>query len=74
MKAMFEGKINLICIKDVVNIPKLYANLLSVTKLVSNCLNVQFNLNECIVKSCNAETIAIALREQNLYKINFVKV
>ena len=31
-------------------------------------------MNECIVKSCNGEGIAIAPRKRNLYKINFVKV
>ena len=51
VKAILEGKINQICIRDVLHVSKLQANLLSMSKFVSNCLKVQFNLNECIVKS-----------------------
>ena len=44
------------------------------SKLVLNNLKVQFNLNKCIIKSCNSEAIAITSRKRNLYRINFVKV
>ena len=74
VEAILEGKINQIHIKDMLHVSKLHANLLSVSKLVSNDLKIQFNLNECIVKSCNGEAIAIAPRKRNLYEINFVKV
>jgi len=43
-------------------------------KLVSNSLNVQFNLSKCFLKACVSETIAIASREGNLYKMYFTKV
>jgi hypothetical protein len=49
-------------------------NLFSVSELVSNGLKVQFNLNKCVIKFCNGEVIAIALRKQNLYEINFVEM
>ena len=78
VEAILEGKINQICIKNVFHVPKLHINLLSMSKHVSNGSKIQFNLNKCIVKSCNGEAIAIAIAiascERNLYVINFVKV
>ena len=71
VEAIVTGKINRIHIKYTLHVPKLYVNVLSVTKLVSNKLKVQFNLNECIVKIYNSKVIA---RQGNLYEINFVKV
>ena len=64
---------NQIHIKDMFD-RKLHANLLLVSKFVSSGLKFQVNLNECIVKFCDGEAIAIALRECNLYEINFVKM
>lgn len=66
--------INQIRIEGVLHVPKLCANLLYVSKLVSNGLKDQFNLNECIVKSYNGDSIMIVSCKRNLYKINFVKV
>lgn len=43
-------------------------------KLVVNGLNIQFILNECIVKFCNDKAIMIASCEKNLYEVNFMKV
>lgn len=40
MKAMLEGKINQICINDVLHVPKLHTNLLPMSKIVSNGLKV----------------------------------
>ena len=54
-EAILEDKINQIYIKDVLHILKLQINLLLVNKLVSDGLKVQYNLNKCIVKSCNDE-------------------
>lgn len=54
--------------------PKLLANLFLVSKLVSNRLNIQVNINECIVKSCDGEAIVIASCKDNLYKIDFIMV
>ena len=74
VESILKDKINQICIKDVLHVSKLHVNLLLVNKLVLSDLNIQFNLNECIVKSCNDEAIAIAPRKHNLYEINFVKI
>jgi hypothetical protein len=45
-----------------------------VSKLVSNSLQIQFNLNERIVKFFDGEAFAIAPRKKTLYEINFIKV
>jgi hypothetical protein len=74
LEAILKDKINQFCIKHVLHAPKLHANLLSISKLVSNGLKVQFNLNKCIVKFCDGEVIANAPRKQNMYEINFVEV
>lgn len=46
VEAIVRGKINRICNKDAFHVHKLQAQLLLVSKLVSNDLKVQFNLNE----------------------------
>jgi len=74
VEVITRGKMNRIRIKDALHVPKLHANLLSVSKLVSSGLKVQFNLNECIVKGSDGEAIAVAPREGNLYQMNFAKV
>lgn len=66
MKTIVRGKINQICVKDTLCVPKLRANLLSISKVVSNDLIVQFNLNKCFAKTCNGKDI--------LYKMNFTKM
>jgi hypothetical protein len=71
---IIKNSINQTHIKYILHVSKLHANMLSMSKLVSNDLNVLFKLNECIVKSCHSEAIAIAPREGKLYEINFVKV
>ena len=53
---------------------KLQANLLSVSKLLSNGLKMHFNLNECIVRGPNGEVNVIKLHNGNLYEINFNNV
>lgn len=74
VETIIRDKIDLICIKDVLHIPKLYANLPSVSKLVSNSLKVQFNLKKYFVKVWNGEVIAIASLKGNLYIMDLTKV
>ncbi len=71
---MLKGPIRRIRIKDVLHVPKLHANLLSVSKILSNGCKVQFNMNECIVRAFDGEVIAIALREGNFYQMTFTNV
>ena len=73
VEAIVEGKINQIRIKVVLHVSRLYTNLFSMNKLVSNGLKVQFNLNKCIVKSCDSEAIVIVPRKGNLYDFFFCK-
>ena len=66
MKIIVKSKINRIHIKDALHVPKLHANLLSVSKFILYELKIQFNLNQYIVKSCSGEVIVITLREGSL--------
>jgi hypothetical protein len=74
VEVMVKGRTKRIKIKDVLHVPKLHANLLSVSKISSSGCKVQFNMNECIVRAFDGEVIAIALREGNLYQMTFTKV
>ena len=74
VEVMVKGRIRRIKIKDVLHVPKLHANLLSVSKILSSGCKVQFNMNECIVRAFDGEVIAIALREGNLYQMTFTNV
>jgi hypothetical protein len=61
VEVMVKGRIGRIRIKDVLHVPKLHANLLSVSKILSSGCKVQFNMNECIVRAfdlgdCNSTT------------------
>ena len=40
VEASLKGKINQICIKDMLHMPKIHANLFSISKFVSNILDV----------------------------------
>ena len=74
VEMMVKCKIKRIHIKDVLHVPKLQANLLSVSKFLSNGLKMQFNLNEYIVRGLDGEVNAIGLHNDILYKIIFTKV
>ncbi len=74
VEVMGKGRTKRIRIKDVLHVPKLHANLLSVSKILSSGCKVQFNMNECIVRAFDGEVIAIPLREGNLYQMTFTKV
>jgi hypothetical protein len=51
VEVMVKGRTRRIRIKDVLHVPKLHANLLSVSKTLSSGCKVQFNMNECIVRA-----------------------
>ena len=55
-KTIVKDKIHFIRIKDVLHMPKLHANLLSLNKFGLHELKVQFNLNKCIIKFCDYAT------------------
>lgn len=74
VKNIVRGKINRIPIKDAFHVSKMQVNMFLVKELVSNNLKIQFNLNECFVKTCDGKAIAIMSRKDNLYEMNFTKV
>ena len=55
--------------KDVLYVPKLQSNLLSVSKIVEGGLNVQFGALGCSVKTQNGETQAIASQDGKLFRL-----
>lgn len=63
VEILVRGKIKTIHIENVFHMPKLQAKLPSVTQLLSSGLNVQFNLNKCIVRGSNGKVVAIVLHE-----------
>ena len=69
-----RGIRNKVHIIDVLYVPKLQANLLSVSKLLLNGLKVQFLVNECIVGGANGDVVVIAQCEGNLYQMTFMEV
>lgn len=74
VEALPRGKIKLIFIKGIFYVSKLQANTLSVSKLLSNELKAQLNLNECIIRGPDKEVIVIGLCKSNLYEINSTNV
>jgi hypothetical protein len=47
VEVMVKGRTKRIRIKDVLHVPKLHANLLSMSKILSSGCKVQFNMEEC---------------------------
>jgi transposase InsO family protein len=69
-----RGRSKRIRIKDALHVPKLQANLLSVSKLVTSGMKVQFNVEGCVLRAPNGDVLAVAPREGNLYQVAFTKV
>ena len=55
--------------KDVLYVPKLQSNLLSVSKIVDKGLNVQIGALGCSIKALNGDTQAIASRDGKLFRL-----
>ena len=55
---------------DVLHVPDLHANLLSVSKLISRGLKVHFNSLGCVLKASNGEMLGVASLESNLYQLD----
>src|SRR6476646_2983791 len=64
-----KGQVMKIRIHDVLHMPKLNANLLSVSKLVSRGLKVHFNMMGCVVWARDGEMLALTRMEANLYHL-----
>ena len=57
-------------LKDVLYVPELRGNLMSVNKTVGLGNQVTFHGNECLIKNGNGAMIAIAKRKRNLYELD----
>ena len=69
-----KSKLQRIRFKDVLHMPKLHANLLSVSKLVSGGLKVHFSMMGCVVRAAHIKMLATTSREGNLYQVVCKKV
>ena len=74
VESQVKGKMRRIRIYDVLHVPKLHANLLSVSKLVARGLRVHFDKSGCIVCTQEGEVLAMASLEANLYQMELKKV
>lgn len=64
-----EGKLNHIQVRNILYIPELSTNLLSVSQLVKNGCHVIFNENGCDILNRNKELVATAKLTNNMYKL-----
>ena len=55
IEVIVKDNIKRICINNTLHVPKLQENLLSVSKLLSNGLKVQFKLKECTARGPDIE-------------------
>ena len=55
---------------NVLHVPNLHSNLLSVTKLILRGSKVHFNSLVCVVRASNIDMLAMALLESNLNQFN----
>lgn len=69
-----KGRVKTITIHDVLHVPKLKANLLSVRHLVMKHLRVEFSDQGCFVLSPSHEEVAIIHEVNGLYQIKFSKM
>src|SRR5918997_5494584 len=74
VQVLVRGNPKRLRIKDVLHVPKLQANLLSVSKFVSSGMKVQFNVDGCTLRAPNGDVLAVAPHEDNLYQVTFAKV
>ena len=65
-----KGRARSIRMHDVLHVPDLHSNLLSVSKLISRGLKVHFNSLGCVVRASNGEMLAVASLESNLYQLD----
>jgi hypothetical protein len=64
------GKMLLTTITQVLHVPKMKNSLISVSKLISKGLKVEFDKDGCKVNNVHGTVVAQARREKNLYLLN----
>lgn len=65
-----NGKINTIQVQNVLYVPGLATNLLSVTQMIKNGCHIQFNEKGCKILNRNKEQVATAKMMNNMYRLN----
>ena len=65
-----KGRAWSIRMHDMLHVPKIHSNLLSVSKLISIDLKVHFNSLECVVRASNGKMSAVVSLESNLYQLD----
>ena len=69
-----KGQVRRIRVYDVLHVPKLHTNLLSVSKLVSRGLKVHFDNMRCVVKAQDGKVLVMTSMEANLYQVELKNV
>ena len=64
-----DGKEVVVSLRDVLYVPKLAQNLVSVSKATTKSLHVEFHERECFVRTAQNRTLARGVKEGNLYKL-----
>lgn len=67
-----HGNINKIQVRNVIYVPELSTNLISVSKMIQNGCSIQFNNDGCIILNRNDEKVANANLINGMYKLNIV--
>lgn len=67
-----DGKVNQIQVRDILFLPELSTNLLSVSQLVKNGWQVNFHCNGCNIYNKEKGLVATAIITNNMYKLNTV--
>ncbi|KAG7300019.1 hypothetical protein JYU34_017061 [Plutella xylostella] len=65
-----NSSLNNIQVKDVLYVPDLATNLLSVSKIIESGCTVKFNEKGCIIRNSNGEIAATADRVNGTYRLN----
>lgn len=68
-----DGRVRDITIKDMLLVPNLDCNLLSVRRMAQKGLCVNFDASKCSVKNPDGRVVAVAELSEGLYRMNVVK-
>lgn len=69
-----NGKINTISVQNVLYVPELTTNLLSVSQIINSGCQVQFDQKGCMIFNKNNEKVAVAKMINNMYRLNIHSV
>ena len=69
-----EGVLRQIKITKVLHVPKIHNNLLSVSKLISEGLKIEFGEFGCVMRNKLGNVIATATRDKNLFRLDCLAI